>query len=313
MSETAKTDKSSPKNIYGDPPKINFNLPEISELTQNFKSWKDVQLPIDILLLTGKDCEFLSCYHYIVDPFRSYFKGLGSVYFGSFGEDQDDKLKVALMKCSEGSKFPVDGLTVVKNAVTQLRPKAVFSVGHFSGINQESTKLGDVVLSKKLTTYSYQMVTKDGKKFCGFTTPVSREIAELINCAGHGWNPPLENPKERKVEVLCGEVLSGTEVMHAEWRQEELMKSFPEAIAIETEGEGKISFSFEVTVTVKSALRDIWIFMYTGTERINTYMITVVVSKFSCQCQEMHWLVCEQTGLQIKRSGFKPWAEVIVL
>ena len=313
MSETAKTDKSSPKNIYGDPPKINFNLPEISELTQNFKSWKDVQLPIDILLLTGKDCEFLSCYHYIVDPFRSYFKGLGSVYFGSFCEDQDDKLKVALMKCSEGSKVLVDGLTVVKNAVTQLKPKAVFSVGHFSGMNQESTKLGDVVLSKKLTTYSYQKVTKDGKKFCGFTTPVSREIAELINCAGHGWNPPLENPKERKVEVLSGEVLSGTEVMHAEWRQEELMKSFPEAIAIETEGEGKISFSFEVTVTVKSAQRDIWIFMYTGTERINTYMVTVVVGKFSCQCQEMHWLVCEQTGLQIKRSGFKPWAKVIVL
>ena len=313
MSETAKTDKSSPKNIYGDPPKINFNLPEISELTQNFKSWKDVQLPIDILLLTVKDCEFLSCYHYVVDPFRSYLKGLGPVYFGSIGEDQDVKLNVALMKCSEGSKVPGGALTVVKNAVTQLRPKAVFSVGQCSGMNQETTNLGDVVLSEKLTTYSYQKVTKDGKKFCGFTTPVSREIAELINCAGHGWNPPLENPKERKVEVLCGEVLSGTEVMHAEWRQEELMKSSPEAIAIETEEEGKISFSFEVTVTVKSAQRDIWIFMYTGTERINTYMITVVVGKFSCQCQEMHWLVCEQTGLQIKRSGFKPWAKVIVL
>ena len=122
MSVTVRTDQNSSKNIYGDPPKINFNLPEIIELTQNFKSWKDVQLPIDILLLTVKDCEFISCYYYIVDPFRSYFKGLGHVYFGGIGEDQDDKLKVALMKCSEGSKVPVDGLTVVKNAVTQLRP-----------------------------------------------------------------------------------------------------------------------------------------------------------------------------------------------
>ena len=253
VSKRAKTDENSSKNIYGDPPKINFSLPEISELTQNFKSWKDVQLPIDILLLTVKDCEFLSCYYYINDPLRSYCKGLGHVYFGSFGEDQDVKLKVALMKCSERFKVPGGALTVVKNAVTQLRPKAVFSVGHCSGMNQESTKLGDVVLSEKLTTYSYQKVTKDGKKFCGFTTPVSRDIAELIKCAGHGWNPPLENPKERKVEVLCGEVLSGTEVVQAEWRREELVKSFPEAIAIETEGEGKISFSFEVTVTVKAA------------------------------------------------------------
>ena len=126
MSETARTEKNSSKNIYGDPPKISISLPGISELTQNSKRWKDVQLPIDILLLTVKDCEFLSCYYYIVDPFRSYFKGLGHVYFGSIGEDQDVKLKVALMKCSEGSKVPGGALTVVKNAVTQLRPKAVF-------------------------------------------------------------------------------------------------------------------------------------------------------------------------------------------
>ena len=131
-------------NIHGDPPKINVNLPEISKVTQNSKRWRDVQLPIDILLLTVKDCEFLSCYHYIKDLFRSYFRGLGHVYFGSIGEDQDVKLKVALMKCSEGSKVPGGALTVVENAVTQQRPKAVFTVGHCIGVNQESTKLGDV-------------------------------------------------------------------------------------------------------------------------------------------------------------------------
>ena len=262
MSEIVRTDESSPNNIYGDPPKINISLPEKSELTQNFKSWKDVQLPIDILLLTVKDCEFLSCYYYIVDPFKSYFNELGHVYFGGIGEDQDDKLKVALMKCSEGSKVPGGALTVVKNAVTQLRPKAVFSVGHCSGMNQESTKLGDVVVSEKLTTYSYQKITKDGKKFCGLTTPVSRDIAALIQYAAYGWNPPLENPQERKVEVHCGEVLSGSELVQAEWRRDELVKSFPEAIAIETEGEGKISFSFEVTVIVKSSQRDIWVHLY---------------------------------------------------
>ena len=271
-SKRAKTDENSLKNIYGDPPKINFSLPEISELTQDFKDWKDVQLPIDILLLTVKDCEFLSCYYYINDPFKSYFKGLGHVYFGSLSEDQDVKLNIALMQYSKGSKAPGGALSVVKNAVTQLRPKAVFSVGQCSGMNQETTKLGDVVVSEKLTTYSYQKVTKDGKKFCGFTTPVSRDIAELIKCAGHGWNPPLENPKERKVEVRRGEVLSGTEIVQAEWRQEELMKSFRGAIAIETEGEGKISFSYEVTVTVKSAQRGIWIYLYPGRERVDTDM-----------------------------------------
>ena len=239
-----RMDASTCRNTHGDPPKISVNLPKLSELTQSKKRWREVQLPIDILLLTVKDVEFLSCYYYINDLMKSYLKGLGLVYFGSIGEDKDVKLKVALMKCSEGSNVPGGALIVVKNAVTQLRPKAVFSVGHCSGMNQESTKLGDVVVSKKLTTYSYQKVAKDGKKFRGFITPVSRDIAELIECAGHGWNPPIENPKERKVEVHCGEVLSGSELVQAEWRRDELVKSFPEAIAIETEGEGKVSFSF---------------------------------------------------------------------
>ena len=271
-------------NTHGDPPKISINIPDISEVTQIHKSWNDVQLPIDILLLTVKDCEFLSCYYYINDPFRSYFKGLGPVYFGSIGEDQDVKLNVALMKCSEGSKIPGGALTVVKNAVTQLRPKAVFTVGHCSGMNQESTKLGDVVVSEKLTTYSYQKVTQDGKKFRGFITPVSRDIAELIKCAGYGWNPPLENPNKRKVEVHCGEVLSGSELVQAEWRRDELVKSFPEAIAIETEGEGKISFSFEVTVTVKHGYSEFFLCSTHVTRRKISFSKFVNVCLRNTQC-----------------------------
>ena len=227
-------------NIHGDPPKINVDLPKLSELPHSVTMWRKVQLPIDILLLTVKDVDFLSCFYYINDPFKSYLKELGFVYFGNIGGDKGFKLKVALINCSEGSNFPGGTLTVV----TQLRPKAVFSVGHCSGMNQESTKLGDVVVSEELTTYSYQEVTK---KFCGFTTPVSRHIVELIecDCAGYGWNPPLANPKERKVEVHCGEILIGAKLEQAEWQQYELLKSFPGAIAIETEGEGKISFSLK--------------------------------------------------------------------
>ena len=238
MSETERNDKSSSKNIYGDPPKINISLPEISELNQNFKHMKDVQLPVDILLFTLKDCEFLSCYYYINDPFRSYFKVLGSVCFGSIGEDKDVAVNVALMKCSQSSV--VCG-AVVKHAVNLLRPKVAFVVGHCIGMNQESTKLGDVVVSEKLTTYN-KKITKDRKEFWGSTTPASWKIASRVQYAAYGWNPPLENPKERKVKVFCGEILSGSEFIQAEWQRDELVKSFPDAIAIETEGEGKIPF-----------------------------------------------------------------------
>ena len=62
------------------------------------------------------------------------------------------------------------------------------------------------------------------------------------------------------------------------------MKSFPEAIAIETEGEGKISFSYEVTVTVKSAQRGIWIYLYPGRERVDTDMWQVRFSASVERC-----------------------------
>ena len=252
MSETVRTDESSSKNIYGDPPKISISLPEISKLPRNSKRWKDVQLPIDILLLTVKDCEFLSCYHYVVDPFRSYFKGLGHIYFGSIGNDQDVKLKVALMK------FPKSD-SIVKKAIDLLRPSVTFSVGYCSGMSQESTKLGDVVVSEKV-------IAKVGLTEKGVRVPLSRGIVEFIKRADCDWSPPLENPTERKVEVHYGEFLMDSEVVQAEWQRDELVKKlFPAAIAIETEG-GKISFSFEVTVTVKSAQRDIWIYLFPGRE-----------------------------------------------
>ena len=260
MSETATTDENSSKNIYGDPPEISISLPGISELTPNLKPWENVQLPIDILLVTMKDCEFLSCYYYISDPFRSYCIMLGFIYFGIIGDNQDVKLKVALVKVPDQSKFTNNALTVVKNAAIQLMPKAVFFVGHCCGINQESTKLGDVVVSQNLKVCTNTI--PGTRNFKSLTIPVSRNIDGLIQCAGHGWNPPLKNSTKREVEVHCGEVLMGLDVKEAGWQRDEVVKSFPKAIAIDTEGDGKISFSFEVTVTVKSAQRDIWIYLF---------------------------------------------------
>jgi len=42
----------------------------------------------------------------------------------------------------------------LSDVVTVSRPKAVISVGTCSGLNPEKTKLGDVVISAKLTTYA---------------------------------------------------------------------------------------------------------------------------------------------------------------
>ena len=161
-------------------------------LSNKAKPWSDVQLPVDILLLTVEDCEFLSCYAYLNNKkysFKSYHNNLGYVYFGNIGESGEEALKVALMRCYKGSSGPGGSLVTVKNASAQLRPKAVFNVGYCRGLNPQDTKLGDVVVSSKLTTEE-------------FSTLVTRNISRLILFSSEGWNPPLKDPPTTAAEEV---------------------------------------------------------------------------------------------------------------
>lgn len=215
---------SCPKDGIGPPPPLSIKLPKLSELPKKCEPWSDVQLPVDVLLVTVEDCEFLACYAHMINVFKSYHKDVGFVFFGNAGEDEDEPLKIALVKCSKGSSGPGGSQTVVKNAVTQLRPKAVFSVGCCIGLNQEKAQLGDVVVCSKLTTGD-------------FSTPVGRDIGNVIKHSADGWEAPLDSPEAREVCVHCGgEILSSINQDTSEQHKE----LYPNAIAVEMEGKGEI-------------------------------------------------------------------------
>ena len=206
------------------PPHLSIKVLKSRDLPKMSKPWNNVQLiPVDILLLTVEDCEFLACYAYMRNSFKSYHKDLGYVFFGNMGEDENEPLKIALMKCFEGSSDPGGSQTVVKNAVVQLRPKVVYSVGCCIGLKQEKTQIGDVVISSKLTTET-------------FRTPVGKYMANLVRSAADGWEPPLENPEAREIHVHCGgEILSGVDQDTAKQHQD----LYPSAYAVEMEGKGE--------------------------------------------------------------------------
>ena len=218
-----------------DVPTLNIKLQKKSDLPNTSKPWNDVQLPVDILLMTVEDCEFLACYTFLRNPIKSYQQNLGFVYFGTMGESGDVPLKVALMRCSEGSSVPGGSLVTVKNAVVELRPKAVFSVGCLEGLNPEVTKLqlGDVVVSSKLLAN-------------GFIIPVGRDILPLVKHANDGWIPPLRSPEDHKVQVCCdGEILTGTDPISA---KRQCVSDSIKAVAFEKGGGGKI-FQLYVSCT----------------------------------------------------------------
>ena len=166
------------------PPPLSIKVPKMKNLSTKSKPWSDAQLPVDILLLTVEDCEFLACYAYLNNPIKSYHNNLGYVFFGTIGESGEEALKVSLMRCFKGG--PGGSQNVLKNAVIPLRPKAVFIVGCCRGLNPQDTKLGDVVVSSKLITEE-------------FSTPVTKNIGNLILFSSGGWDPPTTAEEEVKV------------------------------------------------------------------------------------------------------------------
>lgn len=234
MSRSAK--KSAKELRKNNPPKLNIVIPKLHVLPKYLSP--NIDLPIDILLLTVKDCEFLSCYAHLSNPFKGFVRGLGAVYFGNVANDQDSKMKIGLMRCDEG---PGTSLITVKNAITALRPKAAISVGYCSGLKKTETKLGDVVVAAKLTTYAPKIVLDGQEQSTGIRSLVSRRFLQLIIHVADGWKAPLTSPEEREVKVHSScEVLSGPEKINTDTRRDELVQLYPQAMAVEMEGEGTV-------------------------------------------------------------------------
>ena len=212
------------------PPELRICVPEDIHV-----DLKHVNLPVDILLATVKNCEYLACYMFFKDPFGCRFDRLGHVLFGKIGEGHG--VKVALIRYDRGSVDPECSLPTVKDAVLLLRPKAVISVGTCIGLNPEETKLGDVVVSSKLTTHGSKVSVGSGDEFTDERHHVSRRFLDVVRGAIEEWKAPLRDPGARDVKVHCDSEF--LELTSAKWQHEKLIKSYPKAIAIEMEGEGK--------------------------------------------------------------------------
>ena len=222
-----------------DPPQLGVKLPRMSDIQVPTKLRNHARLPVDILLLTVKDCEFSACYMHLNNPFRCWFDDVGFVYLEDENEDQEEKVKVALLRCHEGSGVPGGSIVTTKNAVSALMPKAVILVGTCSSLCPEETKLGDVVISAKLTTYGLKVVTNERELHNNIRTFTSKRFLDLIKDAALGWEAPLKNSEDREVKIhSSGELLSVPEVINAEWRRKQLAENFPQAVAIDSEAEG---------------------------------------------------------------------------
>lgn len=230
-----------------EPPELNVTLLKNKDVPNRTVPWNQMQIPIDILIVTTKDCEFLSCLSTLNPGFcKSYQDKIGFVYFGNTGKDVVQPLKIAVMKCGG---VPGGCIIDVKNAVEALRPKAVFNVGFCGSLNEGKAKLGDVVVSAKLITYAPSKVTSTGIQERGVSVPPKRNVANLVRCVGYGWEAPLKDPEKFTVHVISdGVFLSGPEVVANAKRRDELRGRCLQAIAIETVGEGLYAAAHDLDI-----------------------------------------------------------------
>ena len=226
-----------------DPPELNDGLLKLlkpEDLLLSSVPWEDSKRdrPVDILLLTAKECEFLSCVSHLNPGFyKSWLNGLGYVYFGRIG-GENESLKIAVVECKVGSVEPQASLVVVTSGVEALRPKAVINVGYCGRLDNK-VGLGDVIISSKLKTYSTGKQSKGVFEDRNISVTLSPAFAQLVQTANYGWQRPLKDPGKLNVKVFKdGVLLSGPLVVDDEELRTELLKRGSDAIAVEMEGQG---------------------------------------------------------------------------
>ena len=232
------TETESERSSSG-PPQVTIDLLKKQTLPERSTHLDERRLPMDILLLTVEDCEFLSCVSYLNTGFcRNFHRDLGYLYLGDIGEDEM-KLNISVMNCCKGSASPGGSVVAVLNAVKVLRPKAVFCVGSCSGLDYKAN-LGDVVVSEMLITCGPCNVTEGGIEERGVRVPLKSGLSKVIRRASDGWKPPLKDPKALEVKMHHGTFVSGPEVINNRTLCKALIERFPEAVALEGEGEGEV-------------------------------------------------------------------------
>jgi nucleoside phosphorylase len=229
------------KDHIAPPPELSFTLPTHSDLGSKPHDWSSdeiqSQLPTDILLLTANDHEFYALYAYMNDVQRGINSKLDIVDFGRFGDENDQNVKVALMKSAQG---PIEALLAVKNAAEILKPKVVLFVGICASMRPKKAKLGDVIISAKLATYDETKIKEDKVEYRGSKSKVSQNMQKRIRHATDGWKAPLKDPSSLKVEVHPDAVmLSGSDLVNNRGRREELAEYFQDALGLEMEGAGR--------------------------------------------------------------------------
>ena len=139
-------------------------------------------------------------------------------YVGLLGKNP-----VALFACRPGGDTTLGLSPAIGPTMALFKPKGIISVGVAFGANPTEQKLGDVLLSEKVISYSVNAQQgRDGRAFRGNITTPSPGLFNLLFNARTGW--ALKRPGGEYVKVHVGPFLSGNDFVDSDAFKQELLR-----------------------------------------------------------------------------------------
>lgn len=213
-------------------------LPAIIHQDVNAAELQAALAEVDILLLTATPIETATVLAAMqpLPNHRDILQGsLNTItYFvGKFG-----RYGVALCESTMGGLGRQGSTLTAKDAIDEIKPKAVLLLGIAFGVDRSKQRLGDVIVAESVFPYELQRVGQKITINRGTEMQCGAILSERFRSRRSGWRLDCGN---RQVKVHQGQILSGEKLVDQKKFRDKLMKSFPLALGGEMEGAGAYS------------------------------------------------------------------------
>lgn len=208
------------------PPYEDVSTAELKTLLQGHK--------VQVLLLTSTDTE-RKALHLRMAPLAGR-KGLveGAIHRVTYRLGRLGRYPVAHVESTAGSQARHGAALTIHDALNELEPKVVLSVGIAFGLDPKKQRLGDVIVAEAVIPYELQRVDM---KVIHRAQPIlcGSLLSERFRTRRADWRFACG---EEFVNVFQGVMLSGEKLVDSKEFLGRLIEAFPQAVAGEMEGAG---------------------------------------------------------------------------
>jgi tetratricopeptide (TPR) repeat protein/nucleoside phosphorylase len=156
--------------------------------------------------------------------------GPDTFYLGILGRQT-----IVLTMCGMGAVGRDGSSLTASDAIRTWNPKGIIAVGIAFGIDPDKQGIGDVLVSRTVSSYEPQRVQDDLIIFRGV---VAESGLHLFNRFINVQRWRFQRPDGSPVELRAGQILSGEKLVDSSRFKKRLLERYPEAIGGEMEGAG---------------------------------------------------------------------------